>query len=77
MYESLRVISIRGDPARRYVKMVQEVDGKTFEFSDGVTSAQGNKNFYRRTDRLRAGTRVLQDRPLHGHVDECSDRNPV
>ena len=52
MYESLRVISITVDPTKKYVKMVHEGDGKTFEFTDGSTSAQGNKNFVKVTDEL-------------------------
>ena len=52
MYELLRVISITVDPGKKYVKMVHEGDGKTFEFTDGATSAQGSKNFVKVTDEL-------------------------
>ncbi len=52
MYESLRIISITVDPAKKYVRMVHEGDGKAFEFTDGSTSAQGNKNFVKVTDEL-------------------------
>ncbi len=52
MYESLRIISLTVDPSKKYVKMVHEGDGKTFEFTDGATSAQGNKNFVKVTDEL-------------------------
>ncbi len=52
MYESLRIISITVDPGKKYVKMVHEGDGKTIEFTDGVTSAQGNKNFVKVTDEV-------------------------
>jgi hypothetical protein len=51
-YESLRIISITVDPAKKYVKMVHEGDGRTFEFTDGLPSAQGNKNFVKVTDEL-------------------------
>ncbi len=80
MYKSLRVISITVDPAKKYVKMVHEGDGKTFEFTDGSTSAQGNKNFVKVTDELimyGQGRRVLEDRPLYRHFDERSDRYSV
>ena len=52
MYEPLRIISITVDPGKRYVKMVHEGDGRTFEFTDGATSPQGNKNFVKVTDEL-------------------------
>ena len=52
MYESPRIISITVDPGKKYVKMVHEGDGKTFEFMDGSTNAQGNKNFVKVTDEL-------------------------
>lgn len=52
MYELLRVISLTVDPGKKYVKMVHEGDGKTFEFTDGATSAQGNKNFVKVTDEV-------------------------
>jgi hypothetical protein len=52
IYESLRIISITVDPSKKYVKMVHEGDGKAFEFTDGSTNAQGNKNFVKVTDDL-------------------------
>jgi hypothetical protein len=50
MFESLRILSITVDTARKSVKMVHEGDGKTVEFTDGATNAQGNRNFVRFTD---------------------------
>ena len=50
MYEPLRIMSITVDPAKKYVKVVHEGDGKTFEFTDGSTSVQGYRNFVKVTE---------------------------
>ena len=50
MYEPLRIMSITVDPAKKYVKVVHEGDGQTFEFTDGSTSVQGYRNFVKVTE---------------------------
>ena len=50
MYEPLRIMSITVDPAKKYVKVVHEGDGQTFEFTDGSTSVQGARNFVKVTE---------------------------
>ena len=50
MYEPLRIMSITVDPAKKYVKVVHEGDGQTFEFTDGSTSIQGYRNFVKVTE---------------------------
>jgi hypothetical protein len=44
-FEPLRFISLTVDLKKKYVKMVQEGDGKAIEFSDGVKSPKGLKGF--------------------------------
>jgi len=43
-------MSITVDPAKKYVKVVHEGDGQTFEFTDGSTSVQGYRNFVKVTE---------------------------
>ena len=50
VYEPLRIMSITVDPAKKYVKVVHEGDGQTFEFTDGSTSIQGYRNFVKVTE---------------------------
>ena len=50
IYEPLRIMSITVDPAKKYVKVVHEGDGQTFEFTDGSTSVQGFRNFVKVTE---------------------------
>jgi len=50
MYEPLRIMSITVDPAKKYVRVVHEGDGQTFEYTDGSTSVQGYRNFVKVTE---------------------------
>jgi hypothetical protein len=50
MFEPLRHMSITVDMSRKYVKMVHEGDGKTYEYRDGETGPQGSKYFVQVTD---------------------------
>jgi hypothetical protein len=50
MYEPLRYMTITIDWGKKYVKMVHEGDGRTFEYVDGETGAQGRQYFVRVTD---------------------------
>ncbi|MGO9545192.1 MAG: hypothetical protein ACLPPF_10400 [Rhodomicrobium sp.] len=50
IFEPLRFMSITIDLTKKYVKMVHEGDGKSFEYTDGGTSAQGRRNFVKVTD---------------------------
>jgi len=50
VYEPLRIMSITVDPAKKYVKVVHEGDGQTFEFTGGSTSVQGYRNFVKVTE---------------------------
>ena len=43
-------MSITVDPAKKYVKVVHEGDGQTFEFTDGSTSVRGYRNFVKVTE---------------------------
>ncbi len=50
MYEPLRYMTITIDWGKKYVKMVHEGDGRTFEYVDGETGAQGRRYYVRVTD---------------------------
>ena len=80
MYEPLRIMSITVDPAKKYVKVVHEGDGQTFEFTDGSTSVRGSRNFVKVTEETIVygqGREVMEDRSLHGHINECLDCHPL
>ena len=80
MYEPLRIMSITVDPAKKYVKVIHEGDGQTFEFTDGSTSVQGYRNFVKVTEETIVygqGREVMEDRSLHGHPNECLDCHPL
>ena len=80
VYEPLRIMSITVDPAKKYVRVVHEGDGQTFEFTDGSTSVQGYRNFVKVTEETIVygqGREVMEDRSLHGHINECLDCHPL
>ncbi len=80
MYEPLRIMSITVDPAKKYVKVVHEGDGQTFEFTDGSTSVQGYRNFVKVTDETIVygqGREIMENRSLHGHIIERLNCHPL
>ena len=80
MYEPLRVMSITIDPTKRYVKVVHEGDGQTFEFTDGSTSVQGSRNFVKVTEETIVygqGRRLMEDRSLYRHINKRLDCHPL
>ncbi len=50
IFEPLRYMTITVDMTKKYVKMIHQGDGKTFEYNEGDFGVQGGRNFVNVTD---------------------------